>query len=60
MVGVLLCRIGRHRWHQERTEDNAPYFRCQRCGKDRFSVDREQIEPKGGIDTLGGSMGGPG
>jgi hypothetical protein len=34
----------------------APYFRCQRCGKDRFGLDPERTEPKGGIDTLGGSM----
>ena len=55
----LSCRLGRHHWRQERTEDGSPYKRCERCGKDHFGDDHERPEMRGGLDSLGGSLGPP-
>ena len=30
----LLCRLGLHRWRQERTGDGVTFLRCAQCGRD--------------------------
>lgn len=27
----LLCRLGRHNWQQQHTDDNEPYLACRHC-----------------------------
>ena len=29
----LLCRLGRHQWRKEKTEDGNSFRLCQRCNK---------------------------
>lgn len=34
---LLCCRTGmKHVWRLEYTEDGGTYWRCARCGKDRY------------------------
>jgi hypothetical protein len=43
MVGKLLCSVGRHPWERhanpEASGQQAVYFTCRRCGKERTGYD---------------------
>ncbi|MCW2528476.1 MAG: hypothetical protein JWM76_3336 [Pseudonocardiales bacterium] len=53
--GLLLCRLNiQHHWKPEHNPDGEIYYRCARCGKDRFdSGSAPNIA--GNIAGMGGS-----
>jgi hypothetical protein len=39
IVGILLCRIGVHRWlHKRNPEGGATYLECERCLKQKDTM----------------------
>jgi hypothetical protein len=49
----LRCRLNiRHKWQEQRNPEGQHYFRCARCGKDRYDMDG------GGGPNIGPQTGG--
>jgi hypothetical protein len=43
----FLCRLGRHAWHQQRTDDDQPYRGCRHCNAVDLTQDR--WHPEGAV-----------